>query len=109
MTNGYGQTRVKEGGRWRGAGAHQVAYYLGTGKWERKADRRLVRHLCHNRTCCNPAHLAGGDAGDNADDRAARLRGEALIQPNLFLVPVVAIARDWHPSMSAVADRRAAA
>lgn len=104
MTNGYGQTRVKEDGRWRGAGAHQVAYYLATGRWERKADGRLVRHLCHRRRCCNPAYLAGGDHYDNGLDLIAKNRGVALVSVNPMLVPVVGIARDWHPAF----ERRAA-
>ncbi|WP_303713618.1 HNH endonuclease [Brevundimonas naejangsanensis] len=91
MTNGYGQTRVKQNGRWRGAGAHQVAYYLAYGRWEAKADGRLVRHLCHNRPCCNPRHLRGGDANDNAEDRIARKHGIDLIG-NPFHLPVVGVA-----------------
>ena len=79
MTNGYGQTRVRKDGRWRGAGAHQVAYYQATGRWERQSEGRLVRHLCHNRLCCNPAHLAGGTPAENADDRMARRQGRSLL------------------------------
>lgn len=92
MTNGYGQTRVKEDGRWRGAGAHQVAYYLATGRWERKAAGRLVRHLCHRRRCCNPAHLAGGTIAENAADRVARRRGIKLVVTNPYLLPFAGIA-----------------
>lgn len=99
--NGYGGSRVKEAGVWRTAGAHQIAHYLATGQWEAKADGRLVRHLCHNRRCCNPAHLSGGTRLDNAFDRAARVEGRALVHvavgpaaslPSLRL-PVVGIAR----------------
>lgn len=82
MTNGYGQSRVRQDGRWRGAGAHQIAHYLATGIWEKRSDGRLVRHLCHNRRCCNPAHLIGGTAADNTDDRQARRRGESLLPPS---------------------------
>ena len=92
MTNGYGQTRVKENGRWRGAGAHQVAYYLATGRWERRADGRLVRHLCHRRRCCNPAHLAGGTVAENAADRVARRRGIKLVVTNPYALPFAGIA-----------------
>ena len=99
MTNGYGQTRVKEDGRWRGAGAHQVAYYLATGRWERASAGRLVRHLCHNRRCCNPAHLVGGTHQENSDDRVARRLGMPLVQVNPYLLPCAGIARDWHPAM----------
>ncbi|MFC5374753.1 HNH endonuclease signature motif containing protein [Brevundimonas faecalis] len=92
MTNGYGQTRVRMQGRWRSAGAHQVAYYLATGVWERRADGRLVRHLCHNRLCCNPAHLRGGTALDNAWDRQARISGTALLPGWSLQLPVVGVA-----------------
>lgn len=94
MTNGYGQTRIKQGGRWRGAGAHQVAYYLATGRWERKAEGRLVRHLCHNRLCCNPAHLKGGTPLDNSWDRYMRQWGVDLKGgvPTSLQLPVVGVA-----------------
>lgn len=97
MTNGYGQTRVKENGRWRGAGAHQVAYYMATGLWERKSDGRLVRHLCHNRRCCNPAHLLGGTPAENADDRQAKKAGRNLIRSSPFLLPVAGVADAMFP------------
>jgi hypothetical protein len=92
MTNGYGQTRVKMEGRWRGAGAHQVAYYLNTGRWERKADGRLVRHRCHHRPCCNPFHLVGGTHQDNAWDRVDLLMRRARPVPFLCL-PVAGVAQ----------------
>lgn len=93
--NGYGRTRVKENGQWRSAGAHQVAYYVATGRWERRSEGRLVRHLCHNRPCCNPRHLRGGTPLDNAFDRAERVSGQRLlpvVYPFLCL-PVMGTAR----------------
>jgi hypothetical protein len=30
------------------------------------------RHLCHNNRCCNPAHLAAGERGDNRNDDRLR-------------------------------------
>jgi HNH endonuclease len=38
-------------------------------------NKPLVRHLCHNRLCCRPSHLAVGNQQDNIDDmvRAGRL------------------------------------
>lgn len=93
-SHGYGRTRVKENGRWRTAGAHQVANYLATGRWERAAEGRLVRHLCHNRRCCNPAHLRGGTPLDNANDLDERRAGRALVPVLPFLVlPVVGWAK----------------
>jgi len=72
LGNGYGQVYV-EGGQIL---AHRVAYILDRG--EIPSDM-IVRHLCNNRTCCNPSHLALGTMQDNADDmtRAERqARGE---------------------------------
>lgn len=90
-TNGYGQTRVWMDGRWRSAGAHQVAHYLKTGRWEKKAEGRLVRHLCHNRPCCNGAHLRGGTPLDNAADRHSRVLG-APSRDGWMCFPVVGVA-----------------
>lgn len=91
MTNGYGQSRIRQNGRWRGAGAHQIAHFVATGRWEKASEGRLVRHLCHNRLCCNPAHLRGGTSQDNADDRTARARGEPLLGAS-FSLPVDGVA-----------------
>jgi hypothetical protein len=71
----HGLTNFKSGGRWRGCAAHQLAYYLATGRWEHRADGRLVRHLCHNSLCCNPAHLAGGTPFENTIDQTYRDAG----------------------------------
>ena len=46
--------------------AHRVAWALDRGEWPNRG--LLIRHSCHNRTCCNPAHLQLGQAQDNADD-----------------------------------------
>lgn len=90
---GYGRVSIRLDGRWRGAGAHQVAHYLATGRWERRANGRLVRHLCHNRLCCNPRHLRGGSPLDNAFDRAQRARGVNLLQRDPLLLRVAGVAR----------------
>jgi hypothetical protein len=47
--------------------AHRVAWILANGDIP---GGLIVRHLCNNRICCNPAHLAIGTQWDNADDRA---------------------------------------
>jgi hypothetical protein len=79
IAEGYGRTVVIMRGKRRSAGAHQVAHFLATGRWEKASDGRVVRHLCRNRRCCNPAHLAGGTHRDNARDRVAHDAGVALI------------------------------
>jgi len=35
----------------------------------------IIRHLCHNPPCCNPAHLACGTIADNNRDRVLAGRG----------------------------------
>jgi hypothetical protein len=50
--------------------AHRLAYVLAIGPIP--ADKPLALHkprICHNRLCCNPAHLYAGDNSDNHRDR----------------------------------------
>lgn len=47
--------------------AHRLMYTLTVGKIE---EGLLIRHLCGNRLCCNPTHLATGTYGDNSADTA---------------------------------------
>lgn len=35
-------------------------------------DDEVVRHLCHNKCCMNPNHLALGERSDNRDDDRLR-------------------------------------
>jgi hypothetical protein len=35
----------------------------------------VVRHMCHNRLCCNPSHLLLGTAKDNFQDKINAKRG----------------------------------
>lgn len=46
--------------------AHRISYRLASG--ETRPHPLVVRHLCHNKTCVNPYHLAVGDRQDNARD-----------------------------------------
>jgi HNH endonuclease/Helix-turn-helix domain len=46
--------------------AHRVAYFIHYGTLP--SPPLVVRHLCGNRLCCNPNHLAEGTAQDNAND-----------------------------------------
>lgn len=59
--NGYGRFRHK--GKWYAA--HRVSYEILNGEIP---EGLQVRHLCHNRLCCNPAHLAVGTAKQNVQD-----------------------------------------
>lgn len=48
--------------------AHRVSYSIFNGPIP---EGLVVRHLCHNTSCCNPSHLAVGTHQDNADDMTA--------------------------------------
>lgn len=58
---GYGRFRIAS--RW--AAAHRYAYKALKGPIP---DGMQVRHLCHNRLCCNPMHLEIGTAKENIQD-----------------------------------------
>jgi hypothetical protein len=98
--------------------AHRIAYILTYGEIP---GGLLVRHLCNNRACCNPAHLATGTYRDNSDDklRAERqARGESqgsaiLSEPQVLKIyerclrgeeTKTAIARDYGIGDSTVGD-----
>jgi len=63
--NGYG--RFSACGKW--FRAHRFAYEISHGV---PPQGLLVRHLCHNRLCVNPAHLALGTSADNGRDTAVK-------------------------------------
>jgi len=52
--------------------AHRVAWEMATGQL--LLPGAVVRHLCHNPACCNPAHLTLGTHADNVRDRVAARR-----------------------------------
>ena len=56
---GYGQVGVPP------YNAHVVSYALFNGTIE---VGKLVRHTCHNKSCCNPRHLKIGTQQDNWND-----------------------------------------
>jgi hypothetical protein len=96
-SQGYGMLCVHECGGSYMAGAHRVAYFLATGYWQWGATGRVIRHLCHNRRCCNPAHLLVGTRSDNAWDDRMRQQGVDLVAIRRDLVrgpflPVVEVA-----------------
>lgn len=59
--NGYGDAGI--------TGAHRIAYFLANKKQPRS---KVVRHTCHNKLCCNPAHLKLGTQADNVQDAKDR-------------------------------------
>lgn len=69
---GYGMVswRDAEDGPFRNQHAHTLVFELLNGWRPKKQKRRVLRHLCHNKLCCNPAHLVPGTQKDNAKDNA---------------------------------------
>ncbi len=59
--DGYGQIRVN--------GPKQRTHRLMFQWFYPDAEFIVVRHVCNNPACCNPAHLRGGTQKDNAADR----------------------------------------
>lgn len=61
--SGYGRMGYKG----KNHRVHRVVFKLFNGRWPKQG--LIVRHLCANRLCCNPFHLAEGTYRDNALDR----------------------------------------
>lgn len=82
---GYGHVSIaKITGQTCNVAAHVPALLLTVGWYPGR--KKVGRHLCHNRICCNPSHLAWGSKQDNSDDmvRAGRaatvhIRGDAAL------------------------------
>jgi len=51
--------------------AYRFVYYVKTEQIP--TDDEVVRHLCHNRLCINPAHMTTGTRADNRRDDWDRL------------------------------------
>lgn len=65
-----GNIRQPQGyGNFRQTRAHRLAYEIFHGHMP---DDPVIRHLCHNKLCCNPRHLEPGTPADNAADELAR-------------------------------------
>jgi hypothetical protein len=65
--DGYGKFVIQG----RDVRTHRVAFLLANGTID---PRRLVRHVCDNPPCCNPAHLLQGTAKQNTGDMFKRGR-----------------------------------
>lgn len=65
--SGYGQFGLNRGV----VRAHRAAMAFATNK---SVTGLVVRHLCDNKACCNPAHLALGTHSENVADRVQRGR-----------------------------------
>lgn len=73
-TSGYGQVDLTYKGVRCAHNVHRVIWALAHG---RSPGRRFVRHTCHNRICCNPAHLRLGTPLQNSRDMIAAGRSTA--------------------------------
>ena len=68
-THGYGILHLKG----QPHQAHRVAYEMSRGEIP---EDKLILHLCHRRSCIQPAHLYAGTRQQNARDRKARLSAD---------------------------------
>ena len=67
--DGYGTLRLDG----RTCKAHRVAYEMTRGAIP---EGKFILHMCHRRSCIQPAHLYAGTRKQNADDRQTRLTEE---------------------------------
>ena len=77
-THGYGILHLN-GKLYR---AHRVAYEMSRGEIPKD---KLILHLCHRRSCIQPAHLYAGTQQQNALDRKARLSAEGRFTVYRFM------------------------
>ena len=61
---GYGRMGVRLNDKIKYFYTHRVSYWNKTGEYP-----ELVRHLCNNKKCINPDHLASGNYRDNSLDK----------------------------------------
>lgn len=89
-THGYGS--ISEGGRnGRRLQSNRAAWILTYGEIPKG---QVVRHLCHNRACCNPRHLRLGSRADNVQDMWDREEGAPKGASKLTESQVLAIRQD---------------
>lgn len=54
--------------------AHRVAFEA----WYGLPKEKHIRHLCHNKACCNPEHLREGSPSENYADSAEKHMAAAM-------------------------------
>lgn len=71
-------------GRRPGVGAHRTAWQLVHNRTLKKR-KVVIRHVCGNRACVNPAHLRAGSGWDNYLDGVAHgtVRAPSTLDPKL--------------------------
>ena len=69
--DGYGVLRLRRGNR--SYRANRVAYKMSRGEIP---EDKLILHMCHRRSCIQPAHLYAGSHKQNIEDRQDRLSEE---------------------------------
>ena len=90
---GYGLTAA--GGAMTGSNAaHVVAFTLAMGLPKAPNREVVLRHLCDNKPCCNPAHLLPGAQSENVRD-VIRAKREGRKGPQAVAHPVQAPPGGW--------------
>ena len=74
VQSGYGQIRLGSGM----LTTHKVAWILKRGD---VPANKVIRHLCHNRVCCNVNHLKPGTQSENMRDKV--YAGRCSVAPDL--------------------------
>lgn len=77
LANGYGATALPLPGR---TTAFRVAYHLAN-RIEALPAGQVIRHLCGQKSCCNPSHLLAGTKRENYEDGPASSVGRAVPFP----------------------------
>ena len=85
---GYGVVRFRGSVR----NAHRVSFHIANASVD--INGKEVRHLCHNRSCINPRHLAIGDRLDNSNDTRAAGRFSRA-NAKLTDADALALLNDW--------------
>jgi hypothetical protein len=76
------------------AAAHVDAFTLATGLPKAPDSEGVLRHLCDNKPCCNPAHLLLGTQSENVRD-VIRAQREGKSGPQAVPHPVAAPPGGW--------------